>query len=152
MPDESLPMPEEGIALVDRGAFVVRPTWKFAEWVRSLEDPPEDDSLIFRHSVYLVEGTDLFDAESTVSWLETFHLDIAAHEFDLWWTAEDDWPPIRGLSDFFQYFECVPTETVVDLSADLPVYDRNEGDLAEGVDEDEEGEDDADWWKGADGK
>jgi hypothetical protein len=70
------------------------------------------------------------DARSTTDLLEAYYLDIAASEFGSWWTDEQDWPPIRSLNDFFEYFECAPSETVVDLAAD--------DDYADPADEDDD--------------
>ena len=38
---------EEDFVYIDRCAFIVRPTWKFAAWLNQLDsDPVEDLSLI----------------------------------------------------------------------------------------------------------
>jgi len=121
MPEEP-PEETDDIAYVERGAFIVKPTWKFLEWINSLEAPPEEESSVFRHTIYLMEGTDCFDAANTVEWLDAYYPDIAALEFAAWWEVEEDWPPIRSMSDFLQYFECTPSETVIDLTTDLPIY------------------------------
>lgn len=108
----------EEFVYIDRCALIVRPTWKFAEWLRSLEETPAiDERSIFIQTVYLVEYVDQIDAPTAVSLLEAYYLDIAASEFGAWWTDESDWPILRHLDDFFQYFECAPSETVIDLAA-----------------------------------
>jgi len=109
----------EEFVYIDRCALIVRPTWKFAEWLRTLDaDPIRDDTSVFIQNVYLVEFVDQLDATATTAVLEVYYLDIAASEFGAWWTDEQDWPAIRNLNDFFQYFECAPSETVIDLAAD----------------------------------
>ncbi len=136
MPEEDLP---DDFVYIDRCALIVRPTWKFAEWVNSLDiDPIEDDTEIFIQTVYLVDFVDRLDAPSTTAVLEAYFYDIAASEFGAWWTDERDWPPIRTLNDFFQYFECQPSETVIDLAAE-------EDFSGEDYDFDEEGEEGEEW-------
>ncbi len=116
MPEEDY---EDDFVYIDRCALLVRPTWKFAEWLNSLDtEPVEDETEIFIQTVYLVDFVERLDAAATTSVLEAYHLDIAASEFGAWWTDEQDWPPIRSLNDFFQYFECTPSETVIDLAAE----------------------------------
>jgi hypothetical protein len=111
--------PEDDFVYIDRCALVVRPTWKFAEWVNSLDgELYHEDQEILISTVYLVDFTDRLDAAATTDWLEAYYLDIAVSEFAAWWTEERDWPAIRNLNDFFQYFECAPSETVIDLAAD----------------------------------
>ncbi|HRQ89329.1 MAG TPA: hypothetical protein PLA50_11055 [Bacteroidia bacterium] len=115
----------EDFVYIDRCALVVRPTWKFAEWLNSLDtDPVEDETEIFINTVYLVDFIEGLDVTATTAVLEAYHLDIAASEFGAWWTDESDWPAIRNLNDFLQYFECVPSETVIDLAADSDDYDN----------------------------
>lgn len=110
--------PAEDFIYIDRCALLVRPTWKFAEWLGQLDDAPLiDERSIFIQTVYLVDFVDQIDATNAVTLLEAYYLDIAASEFAAWWTEEDDWPVLRGLDDFFQYFECTPSETVIDLAA-----------------------------------
>lgn len=136
MPEEDLP---DDFVYIDRCALIVRPTWKFAEWVNSLDiDLIEDDTEIFIQTVYLVDFVDRLDAPSTTAVLEAYFYDIAASEFGAWWTDERDWPPIRTLNDFFQYFECQPSETVIDLAAE-------EDFSGEDYDFDEEGEEGEEW-------
>ncbi len=110
--------PAEEFVHIDRCALVVRPTWKFAEWVNSLDaEPIEDETEIQIHTVYLVEYAESLDIATTADLLDSYFVEIAASEFGAWWTDESDWPPIRSLNDFFQYFECTPSETVIDLAA-----------------------------------
>ena len=112
---------------IDRCALAVRPTWKFAQWIHGLDAlPAPDDTEIFIQTVYLVDFIERLDASATADLLEAYYLDIAASEFGAWWTDETDWPPIRSLSEFLQYFECAPTETVIDLVADSEYDDDYE--------------------------
>jgi len=124
-----MPVDPEEFIFVDRCALIVKPTWKFAEWVNQLEaEPLREDESVYHQTVYLVEEVDRFDAATTTTILESCYLDIAANEFAAWWTMEEDWPPIRNLNDFFQFFECTPSEMVVDLVGDG--YDEDlDGDL-----------------------
>lgn len=109
----------ENAPFIDRCALIVRPTWKFAEWLRSLEDEfVPDEHSVFSQTVYLVEESNLFDAAATAGVLEACYHDIAANEFSGWWTDESDWPQLRSLSDFLQYFEVSPSEIVVDLAGE----------------------------------
>lgn len=114
-PHSSLTMSED-FCFIDRCALIVRPTWKFAEWLNDLNvDPPAEDNDIFTQAVYLVEEIDRMDVVGTAAVLEAHFLSIAANEFESWWGERNDWPPIRTLNDFFQYFECSTSEMVVDL-------------------------------------
>ncbi len=111
--------PADDFVYIDRCALIVRPTWKFAEWLDTLDtDPIEDETSIFIQTVYLVEFIERLEASATTDLLEAYYLDIAASEFGAWWADERDWPPVRNLNEFFQYFECAPSETVIDLAAE----------------------------------
>lgn len=111
--------PADDFVYIDRCALIVRPTWKFAEWLDTLDtDPIEDETSIFIQTVYLVEFIERLEASATTDLLEAYYLDIAASEFGAWWADERDWPPVRSLNEFFQYFECAPSETVIDLAAE----------------------------------
>lgn len=104
---------------IDRCALAVRPTWKFAHWLNGLDALPiPDETEIFVQTTYLVDFVEQLDAHATADLLDLYFLDIAASEFGAWWTEESDWPPIRNVADFLQYFECIPSETVIDLAAD----------------------------------
>lgn len=109
---------DDEFVYIDRCAFVVRPTWKFIEWVNGLDTVPiEDESQFQIQTVYLVEFAESLDIATTADLLDAYFADIAASEFGAWWTDENDWPPVRSLNEFFQYFECTPSETVIDLAA-----------------------------------
>ncbi len=109
----------EDYCYIDRCALVVRPTWKFVEWLNQLDcDPVEDETSVYLHTVYLVEEIDQMDALGTTALLEIHFPNIAASEFGAWWTEPNDWPTVRTLQDFFQYFEVSASETVVDLLSD----------------------------------
>jgi hypothetical protein len=111
-------MPEE-FSFIDRCALVVRPTWKFVEWLNQLDtDPIEDEASVYISTVYLVEEVDRMDALGTAALLDAHFPSIAANEFEAWWTEPNDWPPIRTINEFFQYFEVLASETVVDLLSD----------------------------------
>ncbi len=122
---------DDEFVYIDRCALVVRPTWKFAEWVRGLDAQQQyGDEDILITTVYLVEFADRLDAAATAAWLEAYYVDIAVSEFSAWWEDERDWPVVRGVNEFFQYFECIPSETVIDLAADDELdpeedYDEN---------------------------
>jgi hypothetical protein len=111
-------VPDDDFVYIDRCALIVRPTWKFAEWVNSLDGGNFEETDVMIQTVYLVEFEESLDAAATADLLDYYYLDIAASEFGAWWTDEADWPPLRSLNDFFQYFECHPSETVIDLAAD----------------------------------
>jgi hypothetical protein len=106
----------EDFTFIDRCALVIRPTWKFVEWLNQLEEEAmSEDPGVFTQTVYLVEEIDRMDATGTAALLEAHFPSIASNEFGSWWTNEADWPPMRHLNDFFQYFECTTSEMVVDL-------------------------------------
>jgi len=110
-------IPDDDFVYIDRCALIVRPTWKFAEWVNSLDGGNLAETDVMIQTVYLVEFEESLDAVTTADLLDRYLLDIAANEFGAWWTDETDWPPLRNINDFFQYFECHPSETVIDLAA-----------------------------------
>ena len=106
----------EDFTFIDRCALIVRPTWKFVEWLNQLnDDSMGEDPGVFTDTVYLVEEIDRMDAAGTAALLEVHFPDIATNEFGSWWTHEPDWPPMPSLNDFFQYFECSTSEMVLDL-------------------------------------
>ncbi len=106
-------------SLIDRCALIVRPTWRFVEWLKNLdEEVMPDENSIYTQTVYLVADPGAFDAAGTAATLEACFPDIASNEFASWWTDEFEWPVIENLSDFFEYFECTPSEMVIDLAED----------------------------------
>lgn len=109
---------EDDLVYIDRCAFVVRPTWKFAEWLNQFDEPIADENQVFIQTVYLVDFHEQLDLATTADLLDQYFIEIAASEFAAWWTDEQDWPQIRNLQDFFEYFECSPSETVIDLAVD----------------------------------
>jgi len=121
-------IPEEDFVYIDRCALVVRPTWKFVEWVNALDGSNFEETDVMIQTVYLVDFEDSLDAASTAGLLEFYYSDIAASEFGSWWTNEADWPVLRSLNDFFQFFECHPSETVIDLATDAEEDEEIEDD------------------------
>jgi len=114
----------ESLSFIDRSALIVRPTWRFVEWLKQLdEEEMPDENSVYTQTVYLVPDPGAFDAAGTAAALEACFFDIASNEFAGWWTNEDDWPTISTLGDFFQYFECSPSEMVIDLAED-ELYDN----------------------------
>ena len=112
-------MPEEDFCFIDRCALVVRPTWKFVEWITKLDpEPIENESSILINTVYLVEVVDSMDVLGTAALLDAHFPSIAANEFEAWLTDPKDWPAIRSVNEFFQYFEVIASDSVVDLLAD----------------------------------
>jgi len=100
------------ITALNRNAIVVRPTRKLNEWMRSLngsEICETDDE----PTVYLVTEQ---DAEDESSALENHWRKIADAEFESWWVDERDWPKILNLQEFLEYFVCLYSEIVHDIS------------------------------------
>jgi hypothetical protein len=118
--------PDEEFVYIDRCALIVRPTWKFAEWVNSLDGGNYEETDVMIQTVYLVEFEEPLDATTTADLLDYYFPDIAASEFGAWWADEQDWPAVRSLNDFFQYFECHPSETVIDLARDEEIEEEYE--------------------------
>lgn len=119
MPDDSFDYSNDDFDYIDRCALIVRPTWKLVEWINSLsEDDHSSNAEAFSETVYLVDYKDGLDVTSVADLLKANYLDIAISEFSSWWTDPSDWPAIRSLEDFFQYFDYTPSETVIDLCGD----------------------------------
>lgn len=129
MPIDSVNLVDEDSAFIDRFAIAVRPTWKFLEWVNGIDDDSAyDESAVLIQSIYLVQEMDTFDLETITTLMSHYYQGIASNEFAAWSLDMNDWPLIRNLDEFFQYFECVPSDTVIDLVAldDSDSYDESE--------------------------
>ena len=102
---------------INRAALVVRPRQPYLDWAASVdaEAPEHAKALLNRVSVYLV-AEDPKGQEET-SPLENYYEEIFELELAAWYTDEDQWPKLRTLALFHEWFEAVGESLVVDLES-----------------------------------
>ena len=105
------------IFLLDRDAFVIKPTSRFLTWLESLDSglQPVPDEI--SPTIYMTKELPSSEPEVVARCLARLWPRIAEEEFNAWWTDPADWPEIHGLPEFFEYFECTRVEMVFDLEA-----------------------------------
>lgn len=109
------------LPFLNRDAYLVKPTKKFADWLRHVDETTEprdaDDLLGSPGTIYLFGELDTGErAEAEVA-MRKHWKKIAASEFEGWWTNEADWPRLKSIADFDEYFDWVYVEMVNDLSS-----------------------------------
>ena len=124
---------------VNRSVMVVKPKQPFLEWLNSLDNDDEMnltlEELQIDSTAYLVpEFETSEDQAEIVVWSHKY---VFEEELMAWYTFEEEWPPIRDLDTFLEWFEVDFHSTVVDLDLELPL-EHVEGDIEdEGDDESE---------------
>jgi hypothetical protein len=112
---------------IDRLLITVRPTQKFADWMNTVfkEDRRKEthESIKDKGGCYLIGEIDSSDTGSIRRHLEDYWEDIAAAEFEAWWTVEDDWPSLTSIDDFEIYFDWEFRDLIFDLCDDQPLID-----------------------------
>ena len=103
---------------VDRTAVVVKPTAKFLEWLKSLDDDMPDltlEQLRTNCSVYLIPECD--EPEEAVAYFDERYLEIFQAELAAWDTMEENWPQDMSLIAFWEYFTIEIHDMVLDMEA-----------------------------------
>ncbi len=108
--------------VLNRTAVIVTPKKKFINWVMNVEDSSEwkvtEKEIKKDPGVYLVDRAYSSDMREIRSIMERSYLDIAIEEFAAWWTDVDDWPVIKNLKEFEEFFEWNFHDMIVDISED----------------------------------
>ncbi|UOO83150.1 hypothetical protein LVJ83_06750 [Uruburuella testudinis] len=114
---------------VDRTAVVLKPTVKFLEWLKSLDDDMPEltiEQLRTNCSVYLIPEFD--EPEAAVSYFDERYQEIFRAELAAWDTLEDNWPQDMSLKAFWEYFDIEIHDMVLDMEeGDMnvsPVFDN----------------------------
>lgn len=109
------PPPPSDLFLLNRQAYIVKPTRHFLQWLASVgtSSHPMPDEI--EPTVDLLGEEDETGPEAFARCLGRDWSRIAEEEFNAWWTDRSDWPEIRGLPGFFEYFECSIVDMVFDL-------------------------------------
>mgnify|MGYP001828166261 CR=1 FL=1 len=96
------------LPFLNRDAYLVKPTRKFADWVRDVDDTtkPEDPDVLLASSgtIYLLDELDTGDSAEAKAVMRSYWRRIAESEFEAWWTNEADWPRLISIADFDEYF------------------------------------------------
>ncbi len=104
---------------LNRDAYLVKPKKKYADWIRYVDETSKDESdeslLKESGTIYLLEELDSGSSDEAEAELSKYWRKIAASEFDTWWTNEDDWPRLKSIADFDEYFDSTYVEMVHDL-------------------------------------
>ena len=113
--------------LLNRSAVTITPTPRFVDWAQTIA-PTSDPEALRKElqedpSIYLIDEVDFPDPETVQQAIEKSFLEIAMHEFFSWWTCEDDWPVLKSLSEFENYFSWKYHGLVVDVSDDDFILD-----------------------------
>jgi hypothetical protein len=101
--------------MINRAALVVMPKEPCLRWIASLDDeaPGQDVSLPHSVSIYLVPE-DPKEEEETAP-IEDFFEEIFENELAGWSSDEDDWPSVRDLKTFLDWFDVRGESVVIDL-------------------------------------
>ena len=106
---------EKARTMINRSLLIVRAKQRFLDWLNSLPDPA-------------ITALDEVNSDSTVYLVQDFESDderekVLAHCYDLiledqlsgWWTDKRDWPEIRDLETFKEWFDVESHSVVRDL-------------------------------------
>ncbi len=114
---------------VDRSSVVLKPTARFLEWMKEVDDELPEltlEQLRSNCSVFLVPEFD--EAEDIVAYIDERYQQIFEAEVFSWYTDESMWPKDMSLKAFWEFFDIEIHESVFDL-ADTeiqidPVFDN----------------------------
>ena len=119
----TLPNPKTNLMslpFLNRDAYLVKPKRKFAEWMRFVDEtstPEIEESLLSGcGTIYLLEELGSGSSTEAREELNGHWREIAASEFEAWWTNEPDWPKLTSIVDFEKYFEWTYVDMIHDLS------------------------------------
>ena len=112
--------------MINRSAIVVRAKRPFLDWLRKLPEPVELDLTLDRinrePTVYLLPSYD--DNHDREQLLTRFHDMIFEAELAEWWVNEADWPLVRDLYAFKEWFDVAFHSAIADL-VDEPLVDKD---------------------------
>jgi hypothetical protein len=107
---------------INRSLMVVRPQQPFLDWVRSVDEAPEDlkiEDVQEDCSAYLVPECESFeDRMAVILWCWDV---VFEEELFSWFTDKDLWPDDRTPEMFIEWFELEFHSVVNDLVDDLPL-------------------------------
>ena len=107
-------------SLLNRSAVILTPKKKFLKWVNEVDKSGEfklSDADIKRDpTIYLVDEAILTDEAEIRLIMDKNYLEIAIEEFASWWTDDRDWPVLKSLKDFEEYFLWKYYDMVVDVA------------------------------------
>ena len=106
---------------INRALITLKPKKKYLDWARSVGDGKEVDEVKMEDfcNAYLIGEIDSSEKGEIRKNLGKYWREIAAEEFEAWWMLEDDWPELRSIKDFEEYFDWTFTELVMDLLDDV---------------------------------
>ena len=104
---------------INRSLILVHPNEKYIEWLKST-DPKhvEEDARTIREdepTAYLLDDRETGDPKEVDILLGKHWCDIAQEEFSNWYNSPEDWPEMKNLADFKEYFDIQAVEMVFDL-------------------------------------
>lgn len=103
------------VTMLNRNAFIIRPTRKFFEWIRSLDGFDEEEEMELEPTIFLIDELASGSGGQSKA-LGKYWREIAETEFEAWWESQDDWPLLHSVEEFLEYFECRYSEMIHDLS------------------------------------
>ena len=110
--------------MINRTAVTVRAKQPFLDWLRQLPDPvgPEItlDGVNRDGTVYLLPEYDHDDERKDL--LTHFHDMIFESQLEAWWTEDSDWPLVRSLEVFKEWFT-VEFHSIIEDLVDGPILD-----------------------------
>ena len=108
------------LPFLNRDAYLVKPTKKFTDWLRYVDDATEpedaDNLLASPGTIYLLDELDTGDSAEAKVVMQNYWRRIAGSEFEAWWTNEPDWPRLNSIAEFDEYFTWIYVEMINDLS------------------------------------
>lgn len=109
--------------LLRRSAFLVRPKAPFVRWANSLDaaGPQFTEAMRRETEVYLVP--DLENDPRGTRVLQMVYPAIFEYELDAWHTDPKDWPEVRDLATFREWFDVEFVEMVTDLDEGELAFD-----------------------------
>jgi hypothetical protein len=107
---------------INRGLIVVRPKQPFLDWIRSVDEAPENLKLEDAQddcTTYLVpELSSPNDEQAVIAWCWDV---VFEQELFSWFTDENLWPTVRTQEMFMEWFDIEFHNLVFDLIDDLPL-------------------------------
>jgi hypothetical protein len=108
------------LPFLNRDAYLVKPKKKYTDWVCYVDETARsedvDNLLASAGTIYLLEELDTGGSAEAETSLNRHWRGIAESEFESWWTNEADWPKLKCIADFEEYFSWTYVEMVYDLS------------------------------------
>ena len=110
--------------MINRCAVTVRAKQPFMDWLTALPDPVKPTLELVNQdpSVYLLPEVD--DLSEQEDLLAEFYDLIFEEELVGWWRVEDDWPQVRTLGLFMEWFDIEFHSMILDLVEEEPLVDE----------------------------